>query len=932
MSDVSSLRPDEVTQPTAGSVEPSAVGLSSAEAARRLRAQGPNVLPRPRSRPLVLLFAAELVHFFALMLWVAAVLAWLAGLGSLAIAIAGVVVVNAVFSFIQERRADRAAERLRVLLPSEIRVRRDGRVTAIDVSEVVVGDLVVLEAGDRIPADGIAVSAETASVDTSMLTGESGSVPIGTGEAVHAGTFVVNGSVDIDVTATGGHTRLATIAALTTTGKRSPTPLTRELARVVRTIAIISVSVGAGFFALSWLIGESLSDGLVFAIGVTVALVPEALLPTVTLSLAWGAERMADKQVLVRHLEAVETLGSTTFICTDKTGTLTRNEMAVVGVWTHSGSVTVSGVGYDPTTGAILPEPPRSTGTISAVERLAVAAVAASTGFAALDPAQREWVAHGEPMDAAIDVLARRLGLDTDQLRTEDRDVVRFAFDARRRTASTVAGDMVAVKGAPDAVLALCHDTGGAMAAFEGYAQQGLRVLAIATKRWTAPGAEPARDDVESDLELCGLLALEDPPRDGVLEALQECRRAGVRIAMLTGDHPTTAAAIARRIGLFGADGRVVSGDSLPHDDRDLGELLDRDGVVIARVTPEDKLRIARALRARGHVVAMTGDGVNDAPALHEADIGIAMGRSGTDVAREAADLVLLDDHFASIVAGIEQGRATYVNIRRFLTYHLTDNVAELTPFAIWALSGGRFPLALGVLQILAIDLGTDTATAVALGAEPPARRILDTPPISGRLLDRTVARRAFGVLGPTIAALSMVAFIASLVAVGWRPGDTFPTGDDLAAASGAAFLTVVIGQTANAFACRSSTRTVSEIGWTTNRLLFPAIGVALTVTAIALFVPAIADQLDQTIPNPAGAIVAIMAWPSVLAVDSLDKHHRRRIARSPANAHGSGTGLFALVRGVGHSYRRVDDSDRTRRRVDRTARSVRDQHEEASG
>ncbi|MGE5211516.1 MAG: cation-translocating P-type ATPase, partial [Acidobacteriota bacterium] len=816
-------------------------GLTSADAARRLARDGPNELPAPRQRSLVLLFGAELVHFFALMLWVAALLAWLAGLVSLAIAIAGVVVVNAAFSFVQERRADRAAERLRVLLPAEIRVRRDDRVIAIDVSEVVVGDVVVLEAGDRIPADGRLLSAETVMVDTSMLTGESGSVALAADDQVNAGTFVVDGSAEAEITATGAHTRLATIAALTTSGKRPPTPLTHELDRVVRTIAIISLSVGAGFFGLSWLIGESLSDGLIFAIGVTVALVPEALLPTVTLSLAWGAEQMAAKQVLVRHLEAVETLGSTTFICTDKTGTITRNEMTVVGVWTPSGSITVSGDGYEPT-GRVEPDP--SPEVREAVASLARAAVLASTGFAALDPHQGVWVAHGEPMDAAIDALARRLGLDTEQLRRDHPDVIRFAFDAHRRTTSTVAGSTVAVKGAPDAVLAACNRSDGAMAAFDRYAEQGLRVLAIATKSWIPTDAEPDRDEVERDLTLTGLIALEDPPRDGVVEALRDCRRAGVRIAMLTGDHPITAAAIAERIGLLDTDSRVVTGDDLPADDLELGALLDHDGVVIARVAPEDKLRIARALRARGHVVAMTGDGVNDAPALHEADIGIAMGRSGTDVAREAADLVLLDDHFASIVAGIEQGRATYVNIRRFLTYHLTDNVAELTPFVVWALSGGRFPLALGVLQILAIDLGTDTATAVALGAEPPGRHVLDAPPISGRLLDRTVARRAFALLGPAVAALTMIAFLASLVAVGWRPGDAFPTGNDLAAASGAAFLTVVLAQTANAFACRSSTRLITEIGWTTNRLLLPAIGISLAVTAIALFVPPIADQL----------------------------------------------------------------------------------------
>jgi magnesium-transporting ATPase (P-type) len=315
----------------------------------------------------------------------------------------------------------------------------------------------------------------------------------------------------------------------------------------------------------------------------------------------------------------------------------------------------------------------------------------------------------------------------------------------------------------------------------------------------------------------------------------------------------------------------------LPADEAVLGALLDRDGIVVARVSPEDKLRIARALQARGHVVAMTGDGVNDGPALHEADIGIAMGASGTDVAREAADLVLLDDHFATIVAGIEQGRAAFLNVRRFLTYHLTDNVAELTPFAVWALSGGRFPLALGVLQILALDLGTDTLSAVALGAEPPAPHTLERPPLTGRLLDRTVARRAFGRLGPTEAAISMLAFLASFVAAGWRPGDPFPDGHVAAAASGAAFMAVVLGQAANAFACRSSTRWPGALGWTSNRLLIPAISIGVAFSLVVLFVDPIAAELGHANPSLTGWTVAATAIPAVLAVDALDKWVRRR-------------------------------------------------------
>lgn len=416
------------------------------------------------------------------------------------------------------------------------------------------------------------------------------------------------------------------------------------------------------------------------------------------------------------------------------------------------------------------------------------------------------------------------------------------------------------MKGAPESILPRCAGHGSDVdAAIARLTGSGMRVLAV------ADGAE-----------LLGLLAFHDPPRDGVTEALAACRRAGVAVAMLTGDHPATAAAIAARIGLLGPDGTVLVGEDLPEDDAVLGALLDRDGVVVARVAPEDKLRIARVLQDRGHVVAMTGDGVNDAPALRQADIGVAMGASGTDVAREAADLVLLDDHFASIVAGIEQGRATYLNVRRFLTYHLTDNVAELTPFLVWALSGGQFPLALGVLQILALDLGTDTLSAVALGAEPPGRHVLDGPPVRGHLLDRTVARRAFGLLGPTVAAMTMLAFTVTLFTGGWRPGDAGPELALLAAASGAAFMTVVLGQTANAFVCRSASRTPGQLGWGTNRLLLGAVSIELAFSLVVVLIGPIARELGHAAPPPIGWLLALAAMPVVLVVDVLDKRRRR--------------------------------------------------------
>jgi magnesium-transporting ATPase (P-type) len=849
------------------------VGLTEAEARTRLAAEGPNRLPAAHRPPIIWRFAKELVHFFALMLWLAALLAWIAGLLALTVAIGAVVVVNALFAFIQERRADKAADRLRVLLPTRVTVRRDDQRRRVDADDVVPGDLLLLEAGDRVPADGTTIATDGLLLDTSMLTGESEPTRLETGDGLYAGTFVVQGEGEAVVTSTGAGTRLAHIAALTASSNKPDTPLTRELARVVRTVAAIAVGVGVGFFLLAWSLGHPIDEGFVFAIGVTVALVPEALLPTVTLSLAWGAERMAERQVLVRNLEAVETLGSTTFICTDKTGTLTRNEMTVVEAWTPSGMAIVSGEGYGPDASVVLSDPAAE----HAVVRLARAAARCSTGWVAFE--DRKWVAHGEPMDAAIDAFARRMGLDTEADRASHGALKRFAFDPRRRRMAVVVDGEVLVKGAPDTVFPLCGDADGALGAvLDALTSKGLRVLAIAGKPWKGPAPDDV-EEAESGLTLYGVVALEDPPREGVGPALEACRRAGIKVAMLTGDHPATAAAIATKVGLMGPDGMVLTGDSLPSDEAVLGALLDRDGVVVARVTPEDKLRIAQALHGRGHVIAMTGDGVNDAPALHEADIGIAMGRSGTDVAREASDLVLLDDHFASIVGGIEQGRATYINIRRFLTYHLTDNVAELTPFVVWALSGGRFPLALGVLQILALDLGTDTLSAVALGAEPPGQHVLDGPPVSGRLLNRTVARRAFGLIGPVIALMTMIAFVVSLVAFGWRPGDEFPTGHALARASGAAFMTVVLGQVANAFACRSSSRTPNQLGWTTNRLLIPAKSIELAFTMAVLFVPPIATKLEHANPPLAGWAVALAAIPLVLTVDWLDKRRRRRIS-----------------------------------------------------
>jgi magnesium-transporting ATPase (P-type) len=417
-----------------------------------------------------------------------------------------------------------------------------------------------------------------------------------------------------------------------------------------------------------------------------------------------------------------------------------------------------------------------------------------------------------------------------------------------------------------------------ALAAVERYAANGWRTLAIARRRVTPDlAADAPADLLECGLELLGILAFEDPPRPAVAESIAACRRAGIGVAMVTGDHPATAAAIAREVGLAVDGSPVLIGSELPDDPQLLGAMIDRDGAVIARVSPEIKLRIAEALRQRGHVVAMTGDGVNDGPAMHAADIGIAMGRSGTDVARESADLVLLDDDFATIVRAIEQGRSTFQNIRRFLTYHLTDNVAELTPFVIWALSGGRFPLAIGVLQVLALDIGTDMPPALALGAEPARPGLLDHPPNQGHLIDRHVLWRSFGLLGPVEALVEMCAFVAVLMAAGWSPGAPVPMTDTVIVASGAAFTAVVLGQMATAVACRSTTRTVLQVGLRGNQLLTAAIVAELVALTVFLTWPPLADLLDHGVPTPLGMAVAVTAIPAVAVADTLHKRWRAR-------------------------------------------------------
>ncbi|HVB44441.1 MAG TPA: cation-transporting P-type ATPase [Streptosporangiaceae bacterium] len=845
---------------------PARHGLTSAEAVARLAHDGPNVLPVPRPPSPVILLIRQLTHFFALLLWAAAGLAYLGGLPQLSVAIVIVVLVNGVFAFAQEYRADRAGRQLRELLPARVIVRRDGRRQVVNAADLVTEDIVLLAAGDRIPADLELLEVNSLTLDESMLTGESVPVRPEPGGRAYAGTFVVEGDAEAGVAATGVRTRLADIAALTRQAHRRPSPLTLQLRRVVMTVAVIAVAVGLGFFGLAVAVGMAPTNGFLLAVGVTVALVPEGLLPTVTLSLARAAQRMASRHALVRKLESVETLGSTTFICTDKTGTLTRNEMAVVRVWTPVGNAEVSGTGYAPE-GTVTASPAAA----AQLRRLAIAAVRSSTGRIVQQP--DGWHPVGDPMEAALSTFAMRAGVRLDQL-SSSQLTKRFPFDPRRRRASVVADGVLHVKGAPDAVLPRCRPVPEAADPLDEMATAGLRVLAVACR---AAGDLPADPDLaERDLTLLGLVGLEDPPRHDVTDAITACKRAGIMLAMVTGDLPATARAIAVKVGLAGPDSLLLTGADLPPDEEELGRLLDHDGVIVARVTPEDKLRIASALQRRGHVVAMTGDGVNDGPALQQADIGVAMGASGTDVAREAADLVLLDDHFATIVGAVELGRATFTNIRRFLTYHLTDNVAELVPFVAWAITGGKLPLALGVLQILALDIGTDLLPALALGTEPPNPRTMTGRMRAGGLISRALVGRVFGVLGLTEAVVEMAAFSAVLLAGGWSWGRT-PTAALLATASGTAFSTVVLGQLATAFACRSESRWVGRLDWRSNPLLLGAVAVEVAVLFLFIGVPGLARLLGGSFPSALGWLVAVLVIPAVFLADAAQKRVRAR-------------------------------------------------------
>lgn len=877
-------------------------GLSSAEAEARLETFGPNTLPPLKRRPWLLRFTDQLRHFMALLLWVAGILAFIARAPQLGWAIWAVILINASFSFWQEFKAERTLQALAGNLPPLVRAWRDGQLVRVAADQLVCGDRLALEEGDRVPADCRVVEAHQLRVDLSVLTGES--LPVARDAEPHdaagiparersnlllAGSTVVSGRGEGFVYATATETEYGQVAHLTANTARTASTLEDQIQRIVHTITVIALATGAFTFAISVLV-ERLEplESLIYAVGILVSFVPEGLLPLVTLTLALNVQRMARRNALVRRLSAVETLGSVSVICSDKTGTITQNRMAVEEIWL----------------------PVESEGGRRLL--LIAASLCSNAWLEQSFSPHEQGRANGDPTEAALLTAAAQAGLIPADLQRRFPRCRESPFDSHRRRMSVVIvrqepwpglplsseDRLVITKGAPLEVLRRCsarltpagqerlseQTRQQATEANDTLASRGFRVIAVALRPGGAELEGLNVEALEQDLILVGLIGLYDPPRPEVRNAIRQCRQAGIKVTMVTGDYGLTAQAIARQIGLLdpaaataGHSGRssagaaadpvrVIEGATLAQiSDGHLRSLLKyRTRLVFARMAPEQKLRLVQAYRDLGEVVAVTGDGVNDAPALRAADVGVAMGRDGTDVAREAADIVLTDDNFATIVEAVRFGRGVVSNIRKFITYILVANLSEAVPFL--AMVALRIPAALSVMQILAVDLGTDLLPALGLGAERPEPGLMQRPPRPRQapLLDRGVMLRSYLFLGLLEAFLAMGTYLLA-----WREsGVDLPRLQALAPAllqhsapvpfqelqlqaSSAAFATIVFSQVGVLLACRSEWRSGFLLLREPNLLLAFGVSGELLLLAGFLLVPVL------------GSLFSIVAFPS---------------------------------------------------------------------
>jgi Ca2+-transporting ATPase len=912
-------------------------GLTADEVRQRAARFGPNAIAETRGPGLVRRLGSQFVNLFALLLWAGSVLAVLAGEATLAAAIAAVVLINGLFGFWQEYRAQRAVAALRRLLPETALVVRDGGEQSVPAAGLVPGDVILAAEGDRISADACLVEAVDLRVDQSALTGESHPAHKAPGKEsrlaraadahslILAGTTVTAGSARGVVVRTGMTTEFGRIAHLTQAVADDISPLQREVASVARRVALLSVAMGLLFFAVGFVFaGLSLRDGAIFAVGIVIANVPEGLLPTMTLSLAMSVQRMARRKAIVKRLSSAETLGSCDVICTDKTGTVTSNEMTVREVWTAAGeTATLSGAGYEPIGRVSFGQ--REPGADDLERVLPLLRIGMLCNAARLRPPSESagWSVSGDPTEGALLVAAAKVGLDRAQELRLRPMVRQLAFDPRRKRMSTVhrspndAGALVAyVKGAPRELLAHCTRAltadgeapftadlrARATAENDRMATSGLRVLAMAYRALSAgdesrlsivsPGA------AETNLVFVGLAAMRDPPRPEVRSAVMHCQAAGVRVIMITGDYGLTAEAIAREVGItVGGASRTIDGAELDNiGDAQLVRLLGDGASIFARATPEHKLRIVAALQSMGHIVAVTGDGVNDAPALKKADIGVAMGRGGTDVAREAADMVILDDNFATIVAAVEEGRAIVDNMRKFIVYIFAHLSPEAIPFIFFALF--HTPLPLTVLQILAIDLGTETLPALALGVERAEPDVMSRPPRrrAEHLLDVATLRRGYVFLGGMSTVVVLAAFFAFLLQHGWYWGErNAPNAAIGAGASTVVFLGIVILQVGNAFACRTERASAFARGLLSNRFLLWGVVCELLFAAALIYIAPFQALFGTAAIDPRWWLVlAAFICPVFLAEETRKLLLRRR-------SHGQG-GIRTHTRRAAHS------------------------------
>ena len=862
-------------------------GLSGAEAARRLAAVGPNELQAATRVSPWRLLAAQFKNVLILILLAATAVSFSLGHVLEATAIAVIVLFAALLGFVQEYRAERAIESLRRMAAPTATALRDGEETTVPAREIVPGDLIILRTGDRAPADARLVQVVNLQVQEALLTGES--VPVvkrlaelpGTDLAlgdrvnmVYAGTVVTYGRGRALVTATGMATEFGRIARLLESVETGRTPLQENLDRLGRSLARAALALVALIVVVGLLRGQPFVDLLIFGVALAVAVVPEALPAVVTISLAIGVQRLARRKALMRRLPAIETLGSTSVICSDKTGTLTRDEMTVRALHVDGRHLEVTGAGYRPQ-GEFL-EAGVPVADHAALDRLLRAAALGSDAYLVHSEDEDHWRVKGDPTEGALVVAAAKAGMR--KLDLDDRfprlEEIPFSSESKRMTTlhQMADGPVAFVKGAPEVVLDACArrqsadgdqalDQDGRRRILEAagtMAAQAMRVLAVADK-----GGTDCLDQAQGGLTFLGLVGMIDPPRPEANEAIRTCEAAGIRVLMMTGDHPATAEAVARELGLL-KNGRVVTGTQLEAMSPE-AFALEVEGIdVYARVSPEHKLRVVTALQDKGHVVAMTGDGVNDAPALKKAEIGVAMGVSGTDVAREAAAMMLTDDNFASIVAAVEEGRGIFDNILKYLGFLLSSNIGEIGLVAGAALLG--LPMPLTAVQILYVNLATDGLPALALAVDPP----------DSELMRRGPRRPRSGVFGRPAVAMILIgglwSSIVNLALFAWA----LRSGRPLPLAMTMTFAALVLIQFCNAYNFRSDRRSVLRRPFA-NRWLNRAVGWELALLLLVLNLPFLQRPLGIQVLTPRDWFVVAVAAGTVLPVMEAAKGFRRR-------------------------------------------------------